>query len=236
MLLNALKCHIHKALFIFYKTFCPSFITLFALLTQAIKFDDSNAVFYSNRSAAYSSKEFYESALKDADKAIELRPGAITLNVPSLRLLPLLLLPLLFSCNLVSPPIHHLPEWNKGYARKGAALHGSQKFDDSITAYEEGLKVCPGDAMIQRGLDQVVADSEAEYAATMGGGGIDIKYVTSLSHVFVVSTREHSSHLFSPLLLMLPYPALYTLLYLAPHIDITYQLKSICFNCFAFEL
>ena len=33
-------------------------------------------------------------------------------------------------------------DWGKGYARKGAALHGLGQFDASIAAYEEGLKVC----------------------------------------------------------------------------------------------
>ena len=32
-------------------------------------------------------------------------------------------------------------DWGKGYARKGAALHGLGQFDASIAAYEEGLKL-----------------------------------------------------------------------------------------------
>ena len=74
-----------------------------SLLYQAIKLDETNAVFFSNRSAAYLSKNFHESALKDAEQAIKLRP-----------------------------------EWNKGYARKGAALHAARKMDEAVAAYEEG--------------------------------------------------------------------------------------------------
>jgi hypothetical protein len=32
------------------------------------------------------------------------------------------------------------PEWPKGYARQGAALHGLHRFDDAVLAFEEGLK------------------------------------------------------------------------------------------------
>ena len=43
-------------------------------------------------------------------------------------------------------------DWGKGYARKGAALHGLGQFDASIAAYEEGLKVEPGLEMLKKGL------------------------------------------------------------------------------------
>ena len=43
--------------------------------SQAIKLDGTNAVFYSNRAAAYSSKGEHESAVADAEKAIELDPS-----------------------------------------------------------------------------------------------------------------------------------------------------------------
>lgn len=104
--------------------------------STAIKLDNTNAVFFSNRSAAYLSKNYHDSALKDAEQAIALRP-----------------------------------EWNKGYARKGASLHGANKYDESIAAYEEGLKVCPGDSMIQRGLDQVLDDKAAATSRSMPGAG-----------------------------------------------------------------
>lgn len=46
------------------------------------------------------------------------------------------------------------PSWPKGYARKGAALHGSKKFDEAITAYEEGLKLEDSPAL-RKGLKEV---------------------------------------------------------------------------------
>ena len=42
--------------------------------TEAIALDPSDAVFYSNRSAAYMKKEDYENALLDGEKCVELKP------------------------------------------------------------------------------------------------------------------------------------------------------------------
>lgn len=42
--------------------------------TEAINLDPSNAVLYSNRSAAYAKGEQYDLALADATKAVELKP------------------------------------------------------------------------------------------------------------------------------------------------------------------
>ena len=46
------------------------------------------------------------------------------------------------------------PSWAKGYARKGAALHGSKRYDDAIAAYEEGLKL-EDSLAIRKGLKEV---------------------------------------------------------------------------------
>jgi stress-induced-phosphoprotein 1 len=58
-------------------------------------------------------------------------------------------------------------DWGKGYGRKGAALHGMGRFDDAIAAYEKGLDVEPGLAMLTKGLD----DAKREAAAASGGAG-----------------------------------------------------------------
>jgi len=62
------------------------------------------------------------------------------------------------------------PSWGKGYGRKGAALHGSGKFDDAIAAYEKGLGVEPGLAMLTKGLEDAKAEASRD-AGGMGGLG-----------------------------------------------------------------
>ncbi|KAJ7499347.1 activator of Hsp70 and Hsp90 chaperone [Mycena latifolia] len=44
--------------------------------------------------------------------------------------------------------------WSKGYARKGAALHGARRYDEAIAAYEEGLKLEDSPAL-RKGLKEV---------------------------------------------------------------------------------
>jgi len=46
------------------------------------------------------------------------------------------------------------PTWSKGYARKGAALHGAKSFDEAIAAYEAGLKI-EDTAPLRKGLQEV---------------------------------------------------------------------------------
>mmetsp|Transcript_3252 Transcript_3252/g.5469 ORF Transcript_3252/g.5469 Transcript_3252/m.5469 type:complete len:557 (-) Transcript_3252:445-2115(-) len=65
--------------------------------------------------------------------------------------------------------IKNKTDWGKGYGRKGAALHGMGRFDAAIAAYEEGLKVEPGLAMLTKGLDE--AKREASKVSDDGGMG-----------------------------------------------------------------
>ena len=44
--------------------------------------------------------------------------------------------------------------WGKGYARKGAALHGAHKWDEAIAAYQQGIEVEDSPAL-QKGLQEV---------------------------------------------------------------------------------
>ena len=46
------------------------------------------------------------------------------------------------------------PSWSKGYARKGAALHGARRYDDAIVAYEAGIKL-EDSAALRKGLQEV---------------------------------------------------------------------------------
>lgn len=46
------------------------------------------------------------------------------------------------------------PTWGKGYARKGAALHGARRFDEAIAAYEKGIEYEDSPAL-RKGLQEV---------------------------------------------------------------------------------
>lgn len=56
------------------------------------------------------------------------------------------------------------PTWAKGYARKGAALHGAKRYDEAIVAYEEGLKLEDSPA-IRKGLKEV-QDAKGTFHST----------------------------------------------------------------------
>ena len=60
------------------------------------------------------------------------------------------------------------PDWGKGYGRKGAALHGLGNFDAAVAAYEKGLDVEPGLAMLTKGLE----DAKREAERDKGSGGL----------------------------------------------------------------
>ncbi|KAJ3503397.1 hypothetical protein NLJ89_g8453 [Agrocybe chaxingu] len=46
------------------------------------------------------------------------------------------------------------PSWSKGFARKGAALHGARRYDEAIATYESGLKLEDSPAL-RKGLQEV---------------------------------------------------------------------------------
>lgn len=68
------------------------------------------------------------------------------------------------------------PDFSKGYSRKGAALHGLKRYNDSIAAYEAGLEKFPGDKGLVSGLAEVKRSKDAPpraspFAGGMGGAG-----------------------------------------------------------------
>ena len=65
------------------------------------------------------------------------------------------------------------PDFSKGYSRKGAALHSLKRYNDSIAAYEEGLKKFHGDPGLTKGLDDVKREKADPFgtASSSGAGG-----------------------------------------------------------------
>lgn len=99
-------------------------------------------------------------AAKDYDKAIELFTAAIAID-PSNHVL--------FSNRSAAKAgkkewataledaeqcIKLNQSWSKGYARKGAALHGARRYDEAVKAYEAGLKFEDSPAL-RKGLQEV---------------------------------------------------------------------------------
>ena len=46
-----------------------------------------------------------------------------------------------------------MPAWPKGHVRKGAALHGMDRWGEAVTAYEAGLKFDPTSESLRQGID-----------------------------------------------------------------------------------
>jgi len=88
------------------------------------------------------------------------------------------------------------PGWSKGYARKGAALHGSRKYDEAIAAYEEGLKL-EDSAPLRKGLKEV-QDAKAHDSA--GGEGLGLGKMFSDPNLLgkLASNPRTSKHLADP--------------------------------------
>lgn len=59
------------------------------------------------------------------------------------------------------------PDWAKGWGRKGAAMHGLGDLLGAHDAYEEGLKLDPGNAQNKSGLASVNKAIDAEAKAGM---------------------------------------------------------------------
>ncbi|XP_046663627.1 stress-induced-phosphoprotein 1 [Homalodisca vitripennis] len=55
------------------------------------------------------------------------------------------------------------PDWAKGYSRKGSALAYLGRFEESVKAYEEGLKYDPNNAQMKEGLAEVQAQMMGQF-------------------------------------------------------------------------
>lgn len=73
---------------------------------------------------------------------------------------------------LISPQcIEILPSFGKGYARKGAALHGLRQYPDAVMAYEAGLQAEPSSEPCKKGLNEVKAAMDSDSSSPFGPGG-----------------------------------------------------------------
>jgi len=59
-------------------------------------------------------------------------------------------------------------QWGKGYSRLGAALHGMGKLPEALDAYSAGLKVDPGNAMLEQGAREVQAEMSRQGTSRLG--------------------------------------------------------------------
>lgn len=128
---NALKDQANKAFA------AKQYDSALDLYSQAIALDPKNHVLYSNRSAAYAGKKQWDLALQDAEEVswVPLRDAFVFGWWLELEYRMLIV-------NFgLCKTIKINPTWSKGFARKGAALHGAKKWDEAIGAYEEGLKL-----------------------------------------------------------------------------------------------
>ena len=123
------------------------------LFSKALDLDQKNFVLWSNRSAAKAGKRDWDGALADADEVCLCPTFWGMLSI----------------CELICPPylffrgafaflqcIKVNPTWAKGYARKGAALHGQRRYVEAIETYEAGLKL-EDNPVLRKGYEEVKA-------------------------------------------------------------------------------
>ena len=126
------------------------------MYSEALKLAPSHTLF-SNRSACYCASRKYKEAFEDACKCIDMMPtfGKVGTNSCAPHCAPH------WIRAMVSPPSSRT---SQGYARKGAALHGMDRWTEAISAYEAGLKMEPG----MRALEQGITDARKRLALAGG--------------------------------------------------------------------
>ncbi|WVQ77163.1 hypothetical protein IAR50_006846 [Cryptococcus sp. DSM 104548] len=114
--------------------------------TSAVKlYSDAIALDPSNH-VLYSNRSASKASLKDYEGALEDAEKTIELN----------------------------SSFSKGYARKGAALHGLRQFPDAVMAYESGLQAEPNNAPCTKGLADVKRAMDTDSASPFGPQGGDM--------------------------------------------------------------
>ena len=123
------------------------------LFSKALDLDQKNFVLWSNRSAAKAGKRDWDGALADADEVCLCptfwgMPSICELKYPSYLFFRGAFA--FLQCIKVNPT------WAKGYARKGAALHGQRRYVEAIETYEAGLKL-EDNPVLRKGYEEVKA-------------------------------------------------------------------------------
>jgi stress-induced-phosphoprotein 1 len=67
--------------------------------------------------------------------------------------------------------IEILPTFGKGFARKGAALHGLRQYPEAVMAYEAGLQAEPNSEPCKKGLSEVQKAMDTDTSSPFGPGG-----------------------------------------------------------------
>ncbi|KAG2119138.1 chaperone [Suillus discolor] len=84
--------------------------------------------------------------------------------------------------------------WSKGYARKGAALHGARRYDEAVGAYEAGLKLEDSPAL-RKGLQEVKDAKGRDVTEPLGLG----KYFSDPSLIGKLATNPRTQkHMADP--------------------------------------
>jgi len=91
--------------------------------------------------------------------------------------------------------------WGKGYGRKGAALHGLGRFDQAIAAYEKGLDVEPGLAMLTMGLEHATRAAAREKGAG-GLGGLGNVFASPDAFAKIAANPKTAGFLADPSFMM----------------------------------
>ncbi|KAG1902930.1 chaperone [Suillus fuscotomentosus] len=84
--------------------------------------------------------------------------------------------------------------WSKGYARKGAALHGARRYDEAVEVYEAGLKLEDSPAL-RKGLQEVKDAKGRDVTESLGLG----KYFSDPSLIGKLATNPRTQkHMADP--------------------------------------
>ena len=103
----------------------------------------------------------YLEAIMDYSQAIAIQPSnPILYSNRSLAFLKLS--QFFFAVKDAETVIRLVPDWAKGYYRKGQAEYGAESFHLAVTTFEKGLKMCPEDEILSKALEDARKKNQEE--------------------------------------------------------------------------